>query len=66
VAVISNEGVVIEATLYLLNNELIVARKTGSRNEKFMLSIPFKNGGGNSMSNEEHFFYKDTFTVQNG
>ncbi len=31
-----------------------------------MVSIPFKNGGGNIMSNEEHFFYKDTFTVQNG
>jgi hypothetical protein len=31
-----------------------------------MLSVPFKNGGGIIMFNDEHYFYKDSFTVQNG
>lgn len=31
-----------------------------------MTSVPFKNGGANIMTNEEHYFYKNTFTVQNG
>lgn len=51
--------------LYLLNTELIISRRVGG-GEKFMASIPFKNGGGNIMLNEDHFFYKNSFTVQNG
>jgi hypothetical protein len=31
-----------------------------------MVSVPFKNGGANIMTNEEQYFYKNTFTVQNG
>jgi hypothetical protein len=65
VTVISNDVQIVEATLYLLNTELIVARKANDGKEKFMVSVPFRNGGGNIMTNEEHFFYKNTFTVQN-
>jgi hypothetical protein len=51
VTVISNDVQIVEATLYLLNTELIVARKNYNGKEKFMTSVPFKNGGGNIMSN---------------
>lgn len=66
VTVISNDGQIVEATLYLLNSELIIAKKYYDGKEKFMLSVPFKNGGATIMSNEDHYFYKNTFTVQNG
>ena len=40
--------------------------KAGGQKEKLLAIVPFKNGGASIMSNEEHYFYKDTFTVQNG
>lgn len=51
VTVISNDVQVIEGTLYLLSTELIVARRLQDGKERFMLSVPFKNGGGSIMSN---------------
>lgn len=66
VTVVTHEGHIVEATLYLLNTELIVGCKAGGQKEKLLAIVPFKNGGASIMSNEEHYFYKDTFTVQNG
>lgn len=66
VTLISNDSQVVEATLYLLNTELIVARKSYQGQEKFMASVPFKNGGATIMENEDHYFYRNTFSVQNG
>lgn len=51
VTVISNDVQVIEGTLYLLSTELIVARRLQDGKERFMVSVPFKNGGGSIMSN---------------
>lgn len=59
------DGQVIEGTLYLLNTELIVAKKEGGKRDKVLSCVPFKHGG-EIMYNEEHFYYKNSFTVQNG
>ena len=48
---IANDGRIAEGTLYLLNSEVIIARKNRNGEEKFLLSVPFKNGGGNIMTN---------------
>lgn len=51
--------------MYLLNTEIIISRVVKNK-EIFVTSVPFKNGGGNIMQNEDSFFYKNYFTVQNG
>jgi hypothetical protein len=51
--------------MYLLSTELIISRGSNNK-ETFLVAVPFKNGGGNIMYNEDNFFYKNYFTVQNG
>ena len=50
VSILTEHHQTIEATMYLLNTEIIIARKGCLSGEKFLLSVPFKNGGGNIMT----------------
>jgi hypothetical protein len=64
-SLLAMDGQVIEGTLYLLNTELIVAKREGQKRDRVLSCVPFKHGG-EIMYNEEHFYYKNSFTVQNG
>ena len=64
VSLLSMEGELIESTLYLLTTELIVSKRSKNK-ERLLANVPFRHGG-EVMSNEEHFYYKNSFTVQNG
>ncbi len=64
-SLLAMDGKVIEGTLFLLSTELIVARRGEREREHVLSCVPFRHGG-EIMSNEEHYYYKNSFTVQNG
>jgi len=45
VSLLTMDGQVIEGTLYLLNTELIVAKREGQKRDRVLSNVPFKHGG---------------------